>query len=143
MEVLILLRSCLHTHVYIRLNLREWFDVKFSLNYTPNHFKIDGIHKSLVGPHLSTCTASHCCRLVTTRPSLTTGNRQFAECLRHSAKPEIHSVKALPSAALGKEQSAKNPSAKVSLPSAIYRALGKAFAECHVSTRQKKIRRQF
>ena len=40
--------------------------------------------------------------------------------------------------ALGKEQSAKNPSAKVSLPSATYRALGKAFAECHVSTRQKK-----
>ena len=34
--------------------------------------------------------------------------------------------------------SAKNPSAKVSLPSATYRALGKAFAECHVSTRQKK-----
>ena len=48
----------------------------------------------------------------------------------------------LSSAALGKEQSAKNPSAKVSLPSAIYRALGKAFAECHVSTRQKKNRRQ-
>ena len=70
--------------------------------------------------------------------SATTGNRQFAECLRHSAKPKIHSVKALPSAALGKEQSAKNPSAKVSLPSATYRALGKAFAECHVSTRQKK-----
>ena len=68
----------------------------------------------------------------------TTGNRQFVECLRHSAKPKIHSVKALPSAALGKEQSAKNPSAKVSLPSATYRALGKAFAECHVSTRQKK-----
>ena len=40
--------------------------------------------------------------------------------------------------ALGKEQSAKNPSVKVSLPSATYRALGKAFAECHVSTRQKK-----
>ena len=58
------------THVYISLNLREWFDVKFSLNYTPNYFKIEGIHKSLVGPHLSTCTASHCCRLVTTRPSL-------------------------------------------------------------------------
>jgi len=40
--------------------------------------------------------------------------------------------------ALSKEQSAKNPSAKVSLPSATYRALGKAFAERHVSTRQKK-----
>ena len=84
---------------------------------------------------------SHCffgCTHITSLNPCTTGNRQFAECLRHSAKPEIHSVKALPSAALGKEQSSKNPSAKVSLPSATYRALGKAFAECHVSTRQKK-----
>jgi hypothetical protein len=50
----------------------------------------------------------------------------------------LHSAKALLSAALGKEHSAKNPLAKVSLPSATYRALGKAFAECHVSTWQKK-----
>jgi len=42
----------------------------------------------------------------------------------------------LSSAALGKEHSAKNSSAKNSLPSATCRALGKAFAECHVSTRQ-------
>ena len=73
---------------------------------------------------------------------VTTADGLFAECLGHSAKPLLHSAKALPSAALSKEQSAKNPSAKVSLPSATYRALGKAFAECHVSTRQKKIRRQ-
>ena len=63
----------------------------------------------------------------------TTVDGLFAECLGHSAKPLLHSAKALPSAALGKEQSAK-----VSLPSATYRALGKAFVECHVSTRQKK-----
>ena len=69
---------------------------------------------------------------------ITTVNGLFAECLGHSAKLLLHSAKALPSAALGKEQSAKNPSAKVSLSSATYRALGKAFAECHVSTRQKK-----
>ena len=48
--------------------------------------------------------------------SHTTGNQQFAECLRHSAKPEIHSVKALPSAALGKEPVGKG-----------------FFAECHIS----------
>ena len=63
----------------------------------------------------------------------TTADGLFAECLGHSAKPLLHSAKALSSAALGKEQSAK-----VSLLSATYRALGKAFAECHVSTRQKK-----
>ena len=50
---------------------------------------------------------------------LTTADGLFSECLGHSAKPLLHSAKALPSA-----------------------ALGKAFAECHVSTRQKKIRRQ-
>ena len=42
------------------------------------------------------------------RLGLTTGNPQFADCLWHSAKPEIHSAKALPSAALGKGHSAKN-----------------------------------
>jgi len=41
-----------------------------------------------------------------------TGIPSFAECLWHSAKPEIHSAKALPSAALGKGHSAKpSPSA--------------------------------
>ena len=48
----------------------------------------------------------------------------------HSAKATLPSAKPLPSAALGKEPSVKNPSAKNSLPSAIYRALGKVFAEC-------------
>ena len=66
----------------------------------------------------------------------TTGFWFFAECRPHSAKPALHSAKALPSAALGKEHSAKNSSAKNSLPSATCRALDKAFAECHVSTRQ-------
>ena len=37
----------------------------------------------------------------------TTGFRFFAECLRHSAKAKLHSAKALPSAALGKEHTAK------------------------------------
>ena len=56
----------------------------------------------------------------------------FADCSLPSAALGKASI------ALGKEQSAKNPSAKVSLSSATYQALGKAFAECHVSTRQKK-----
>ena len=42
----------------------------------------------------------------------------------------MHSTKPLPSAALGKEPPVKNLSAKNSLPSAFYRALGKVFAEC-------------
>ena len=59
-------------------------------------------------------------------PSLsTTGFRFFAECLRHSAKAILHSTKALPSAALGKAHTVKNWSAKHSLPSVFYRALGK------------------
>ena len=54
----------------------------------------------------------------------TTGNRDFAECLRHSAK-------ALPSAALGIGHSKKKKSAKPSSPS--------AFAECRPDTRQRKV----
>ena len=56
---------------------------------------------------------------------ITTGFRFFAECLRHSAKAKLHLAKPLPSAALSKEHTAKNWSAKPSLPSVFYRALGK------------------
>jgi len=54
----------------------------------------------------------------------------FAECLSHSVKANIHSAKPLSSVTLGKERSVNSLSAKASLPSALYRALGKAFAEC-------------
>jgi len=60
----------------------------------------------------------------------TTGRGFFAECLRHSAKADIHSAKPLPSVTLGKGRSVNSLSAKTSLLSALYRALGKAFAEC-------------
>ena len=66
---------------------------------------------------------------------VTTGLSEFAECQGHSAKPNLHSAKALPSAALGKEHSAKKESAKTSLPSVFCRALGKAFAECRHSAK--------
>ena len=46
-------------------------------------------------------------------------------CLRHSAKTKLHSAKPLPSAALGKEHTAKIWSAKPSLSSVFYRTLGK------------------
>jgi len=71
----------------------------------------------------------------------TTGDALFAECLGHSAKALLHSAKALPSATLGKEQTAKPHPAKGSLSSAVCRALGKenwpsavdgVFAECRV-----------
>jgi hypothetical protein len=52
----------------------------------------------------------------------------FAECLRHSAKQHKRSAKILPSVALGKEETAKKGSAKISLPSIFYRALGKVRA---------------
>jgi hypothetical protein len=49
------------------------------------------------------------------------------------------SAKPLPSVALGKEPPVKNASAKNSLPSAFYRALGKDFAECKHGSRQRKV----
>jgi len=52
------------------------------------------------------------------------------ECRLHSAK-----AKALPNVALDKDLSTKKLSAKISLSSAKYWALGKGFAECKVSTR--------
>ena len=76
----------------------------------------------------------------------TTGLSEFAECQGHSAKPNLHSAKALPSAALGKEHSAKKESAKTSLPSVFCRALGKAaFAECRHSAKlePKKSRKKW
>ena len=48
----------------------------------------------------------------------TTGGGFFAECLRHSAKADIHSAKPLPSVTLGKGRSVNSLSAKTSLPSA-------------------------
>jgi hypothetical protein len=41
--------------------------------------------------------------------------------------------------ALGKEPPAKNASAKTSLPSAFYRALGNDFAKCNLNTWQRKV----
>ena len=57
----------------------------------------------------------------------------------HSAKATLPSAKPLPRTALGKEPPVKNPSAKNSLPSAFYRALGKVFTECNLGTRQRKV----
>jgi hypothetical protein len=68
----------------------------------------------------------------------TTGAGGFAEGSRLSAKPLRPSAKALPRAALGKAASAKTRSAKPSLPRAVYRALGKGFAESQRSSRQRK-----
>ena len=68
---------------------------------------------------------------------VTTGSAAFAECRPHSAMEPLPSAKALPSAALGKAHSAKKWSAKESLSSATWQALGKGFAECHTSTRQR------
>ena len=70
---------------------------------------------------------------------VTTGFNFFAQCLRHSAKADIHSTKALSSVTLGKGHSVNSLSAKTSLPSALYWALGKGFAECQSDTRQRKV----
>ena len=69
----------------------------------------------------------------------TTGFSFFAECLRHSAKADINLAKPLPSVTLGKGRSVNSSLAKTSLPSALYRALGKDFVDCQSDTRQRKV----
>jgi hypothetical protein len=69
---------------------------------------------------------------------VTTGHSSFAECLRHSAKAILHSTKPLPSVTLDKERSANCTSATASLPSTFCRALGKEFAECHLTLGTEK-----
>jgi hypothetical protein len=59
--------------------------------------------------------------------SLTTG-------IRHSANPEKHSTKSLPSVVLDKDGLANSTSAKASLPSTFYRAFDK---EKHLTTFSK------
>jgi hypothetical protein len=68
----------------------------------------------------------------------TTGAGGFAEGSRLSAKALRPSAKALPRAVLSKAVSAKTRSAKPSLPRAVYRALGKGFAESQRGSRQRK-----
>jgi hypothetical protein len=62
----------------------------------------------------------------------TTGFRRFAGSRKHSAKP-------LSGAALDKEPPAKNPSVKISLPEASYRAHDKDFAESKHGPWQRKV----
>jgi len=45
----------------------------------------------------------------------------------------------LPSATLSKTETAKRVTAKQALPSVLFRALGKGFAECPFDTRQTKL----
>ena len=61
---------------------------------------------------------------------VTTGLLEFAECPKHSAKDIKHSANGSPSVTLGEQHSPKTVTAKPTLPSVFYRALGKAFAEC-------------
>ena len=55
---------------------------------------------------------------------------EFAKCPKHSAKDIKHSANGSPSVTLGEQHSPKKVTAKPTLPSVFYRALGKAFAEC-------------
>jgi hypothetical protein len=68
--------------------------------------------------------------------SNTTGLGFFAEGLRSSAKAQKPSAKALP--ALGKVPSENFESVKRSLPRALYRTHGKAFAESKKNHQQRK-----
>jgi hypothetical protein len=65
----------------------------------------------------------------------------FADCQRQPAKELKQSAKALPTAfyeTVGKEDVAKNMSAKKTLPPATWDAVGKDFATCRRGSRQNK-----
>ena len=64
------------------------------------------------------------------KASCTTRLLEFAECPKHSAKGIKHSANGSPSVTLDEQHSPKKVTAKPTLPSVFYRALGKAFAEC-------------
>jgi hypothetical protein len=63
----------------------------------------------------------------------TTGFRRFVGSRKHPAKATLHSAKPLPGVALGKE-----PSTKISLLGAFYRAPDKDFAKSKPGPRQNK-----
>jgi hypothetical protein len=67
-----------------------------------------------------------------------TGEAHFAECPRHWAKQQKLLANSLTSVTLGKEETAKKGSAKVSLPRVFYRALGKDVAERLIQHSAKK-----
>jgi hypothetical protein len=67
------------------------------------------------------------------------GHGSLLESASYSAKPILHSAKNLSSATLGKKHSPKKITAKISLLSVFFWALGKGFAECQVNTRQRKV----
>jgi hypothetical protein len=67
-----------------------------------------------------------------------TGIGRFVEYLKHSAKPNKHSAKTLPSVTLGKESSANSTSATASLSSTFYRAVDKYFTKCHSVLEKEK-----
>jgi hypothetical protein len=69
----------------------------------------------------------------------TIGIGLFAECLKHSTKPEKHSAKSLSSVALDKESSANCTSVMTYLPSTFYRTLDKDFTECHRVFGKRKV----
>jgi len=60
--------------------------------------------------------------------TITTGLLEFAECPKHSANHLKHSANGSPSVTLGEQHLPKKVTAKPTLPSVFYRALGKAFA---------------
>ena len=60
------------------------------------------------------------------KAAYTTGLLEFAECPKHSAKGIKHSANGSPNVTLGEQHSPKKVTAKPTLPSVFYRALGKA-----------------
>jgi hypothetical protein len=72
-------------------------------------------------------------------PLGTTGHSCLAKCLKHSAKPQKQSAKALPSVTLGKEVLVNCTLATTSLPSAFCRVLSKDLCRVPPGSRKRKV----
>ena len=120
------LHSATHDYTPKALFERLWLML---LHHRPLTLSLRGVHQLVLDRPLSLWgVVIHQVRFFSQssfKPSsITTGLSEFAECQGHSAKPNLHSAKALPSAALGKKRVGKD-----------------VFAECLLSgTRQSLCR---
>ena len=71
--------------------------------------------------------------------SFTTGDKKFAMCLLHTAKPILPTAKTLPCATHGKDHTVNRCWQRQPLPCAFCRAHGKEFAVCTSDPRQNKL----
>ena len=115
------------------VDFRSAFRFSYMQPYTINIIKVcrqSRLNKSYI------LTNSMPNNIISTAEQISTrGHRLFAECPKHSAKPQLHSAKGLPSAALGKPHTAIVLTAKQALHSAFFEHSAKL---CHVPKRPRQ-----